>query len=109
MNEIVCPHCQKAFKVDESGYAEILKQVHNKDFERQFAEKVKALEDSNRLATANAILIAKRFPNGGDTLWWSMGNSWQDNSSVRENKRVSGMLGCIDEGRKVLPVIFFKG
>ena len=59
MNEIVCPHCQKAFKVDESGYAEILKQVHNKDFERQFAEKVKALEDSNRLATANAILIAK--------------------------------------------------
>ena len=27
MNEIVCPHCQKAFKVDESGYAEILKQV----------------------------------------------------------------------------------
>ena len=59
MNEIVCPHCQKAFKVDESGYAEILKQVHNKDFERQFAEKVKTLEDSNRLATANAILIAK--------------------------------------------------
>ena len=59
MNEIVCPHCQKAFKVDESGYAEILKQVHNKDFERQFSEKVKALEDSNRLATANAILIAK--------------------------------------------------
>jgi len=36
MNEIVCPHCQKAFKVDESGYAEILKQVHNKDFERKF-------------------------------------------------------------------------
>lgn len=59
MNEIVCPHCQKAFKVDESGYAEILKQVHNKDFEKQFSEKVKALEDSNRLATANAILIAK--------------------------------------------------
>jgi hypothetical protein len=59
MNEIVCPHCQKAFKVDESGYAEILKQVHNKDFERQFSEKVKALEESNRLATANAILIAK--------------------------------------------------
>ena len=31
MNEIVCPHCHTAFKVDETGYAEILKQVHDKD------------------------------------------------------------------------------
>lgn len=28
MNEIICPHCHKAFKVDEAGYADILKQVH---------------------------------------------------------------------------------
>ena len=35
-----------------------------------------------------------------------MGNSWRDNFS---KKRVSGMLGCIDEGQKVLPVIIFKG
>ena len=27
MHEIICPHCQKAFKVDEAGYADILKQV----------------------------------------------------------------------------------
>jgi hypothetical protein len=47
MNEIVCPHCQKAFKVDESGYAEILKQVHDKDFEKKLAERIKALEAVN--------------------------------------------------------------
>jgi len=35
MNEIICPHCSKAFKIDESGYAEILKQVHDKEFEKQ--------------------------------------------------------------------------
>ena len=33
MNDITCPHCKKAFKVDETGYAEILKQVRNEEFE----------------------------------------------------------------------------
>ena len=50
MNEIVCPHCQKAFKVDESGYAEILKQVHDKDFDKQLAERISALKDVNTIA-----------------------------------------------------------
>lgn len=58
MNEIVCPHCQKAFKVDESGYAEILKQVHDKDFEKQLSERIKAMALSNQLATDNAVLKA---------------------------------------------------
>ena len=59
MNEIVCPHCQKAFKVDESGYAEILKQVHDKDFEKQLSDRIKAMENTSRLATENAVLKAK--------------------------------------------------
>ena len=59
MNEIVCPHCQKAFKVDESGYAEILKQVHDKDFEKQLSDRIKAMEDTSRLAIENAVLKAK--------------------------------------------------
>ncbi len=59
MNEIVCPHCQKAFKVDESGYTEILKQVHDKDFEKQLADRIKAMDEANRLATENAVLKAK--------------------------------------------------
>ena len=24
MHEIICPHCSKAFKIDEAGYADIL-------------------------------------------------------------------------------------
>ena len=59
MNEIVCPHCQKAFKVDESGYAEILKQVHEKDFEKQLAERISALKDVNTIATELAVTNAK--------------------------------------------------
>ena len=59
MNEIVCPHCQKTFKVDESGYAEILKQVHDKDFEKQLAERISALKDVNTIATELAVTNAK--------------------------------------------------
>ncbi|MEY3967669.1 MAG: hypothetical protein RL137_614, partial [Bacteroidota bacterium] len=33
MNEIKCPHCQKTFNLDDAGYADILKQVRNHEFE----------------------------------------------------------------------------
>ena len=59
MNEIVCPNCQKAFKVDESGYTEILKQVRDKDFEKQLAERISALKDVNTIATELAVTNAK--------------------------------------------------
>jgi len=57
MNEIVCPHCKKAFKVDESGYADILKQVHNSEFEKEIKKRLeiaqKEKETSIQLATQN--------------------------------------------------------
>ena len=34
MHEIICPHCEKAFKIDEAGYADILKQVRDSDFDQ---------------------------------------------------------------------------
>lgn len=52
MHEIVCPHCNKAFTVDEAGYAEIVRQVRNSEFDHELherlalaaAEKEKAVE-----------------------------------------------------------------
>jgi hypothetical protein len=44
MNEIICPHCDKAFKVDEAGYANILKQVHDQEFENQLNERLNQAE-----------------------------------------------------------------
>ena len=35
MNEIICPNCNKAFKVDETGYADILKQVRDYKFDEE--------------------------------------------------------------------------
>lgn len=44
MHEIICPHCEKAFKVDESGYADILKQVRDADFAQQLHERLELAE-----------------------------------------------------------------
>lgn len=44
MNEIVCPHCKKAFKIDEAGFADILKQVRDHEFERELHERAQMYE-----------------------------------------------------------------
>ena len=55
MNEIICPHCNKAFKIDEAGYANILKQVRDGDFEHQLHERLELAEHDKQ----NAIELAK--------------------------------------------------
>jgi hypothetical protein len=44
MHEIICPHCQKAFKIDEASYADILKQVHDKEFDQALHERLELAE-----------------------------------------------------------------
>lgn len=57
MNEIICPHCKKAFKVDEAGYADILKQVRDHQFEEEIANRLalaeRDKENAVKLAEAN--------------------------------------------------------
>lgn len=50
MNEIICPHCSKAFKIDESGYADILKQAHDREFEKQLNERLELAEKEKKIA-----------------------------------------------------------
>jgi hypothetical protein len=52
MNEIICPHCKKAFKIDEAGYADILKQVRDHEFEEQLAERLNLAEKDKQNAVA---------------------------------------------------------
>jgi hypothetical protein len=41
MNEIICPSCKKAFKIDEAGFADILKQVRDHQFEEELEKRLK--------------------------------------------------------------------
>ena len=56
MNDIFCPNCNKAFKVDETGYAHILKQVRDSEFDKQLGER---LELANR-EKKDAIELTKQ-------------------------------------------------
>lgn len=57
MNEIICPNCHKAFKVDEAGFADILKQVRDHKFEEELQNRLNLAEQEKesavRLAEAN--------------------------------------------------------
>ena len=59
MNEIICPHCDKAFKVDETGYANILKQVRDSEFEKHLSERSSQLEKDKTAALKLAEKDAK--------------------------------------------------
>lgn len=50
MNEIICPHCNKAFKIDESGFAEILKQVRDHQFEEELQKRLDLAEREKNTA-----------------------------------------------------------
>lgn len=49
MKEIKCPKCGEVFQVDESGYAAIVKQVRDKEFEKELADR-KARFDAEKQA-----------------------------------------------------------
>ena len=71
MNDIICPKCKKAFKVDKAGYAEIIKQVRDHQFEEEI---------NNRLGDAVQLAEAK------------ITNSFQDKTSTKE-KEFDEILG----------------
>ena len=62
MQEIKCPKCGEVFQVDESGYAAIVKQIRDREFqkevyerEQQFKAHLQTLEKDRQLAIKNAV------------------------------------------------------
>ena len=55
MNEIICPNCKKVFKVDEAGYADILKQVRDRQFEEELKNRLELAEKEKK----NAVKLAE--------------------------------------------------
>ena len=49
MNDIKCPHCKKVFKVDEAGFADILKQVRDHVFDKELHERLELAEKEQKL------------------------------------------------------------
>lgn len=45
MQEIKCPKCGEVFVVDESGYAQIVKQVRDREFEKELSQRERNIEE----------------------------------------------------------------
>lgn len=74
MNEIICPSCQKAFKVDEAGYASIIKQVRDQEFQEELQNRLKFAEHDKE--SALKLLEAK------------LTNSIQEQLSAKEKELI---------------------
>lgn len=55
MNDIICPSCSKAFKVDEAGFADILKQVRDAEFNQELRQRLQIAENEKQ----NAVKLAE--------------------------------------------------
>lgn len=59
MNEIKCPHCGQVFTVDESGYAALLNQVRDHEFQRELGERISLAEKNREQDMALAVAKAE--------------------------------------------------
>ena len=58
MTELKCPHCGKAFTVDETELNSIVQQIRDKEFEKELGERTKELEQ--RLSEMHKIKLNAR-------------------------------------------------
>ena len=54
MHEVTCPHCGKAFTIDEAGYADIVKQIRDREFESELHERLESAEATKKAEIALA-------------------------------------------------------
>lgn len=104
MREIKCPHCGKAFNLDDAGYADILKQVRDGEFEAALHERLEFLEKDKRsaleLAKADFTLRLQELQAKVDAAELAKNLAINDATSKVEKER--------DELRKNLDILKYE-
>jgi hypothetical protein len=102
LQDIICPHCGKAFKVDGAGYANILKQVRDSDFARQLHERLELAEQDKRsaieLATTRVAGELQSSAAAKDALILEL-QAKLDAGEVARKLAVSEALGALERER----------
>lgn len=105
MHEIICPHCGKAFKIDEAGYADILKQVRDADFDKQLHERLVLAEQDKlkavELAEAKLASELQRAAAAKDSEIQTL-KAMLDAGEVQRQLAVSQALSAIEKERDAL-------
>ena len=105
MHDIICPHCSKAFKVDEAGYADILKQVRDGEFEQQLHDRLELAERDKKnalaLAEAQAASALQKAATDKDTEIQSL-KAKIDAGEVARKLAVTEALSAVEKERDAL-------
>lgn len=105
MHEIICPHCGKAFKIDEAGYADILKQVRDADFEKQLHERLELAERDKQnaveLAQAKVTSELQKAASAKDAEIQAL-KARLDAGEVAQKLAVSEALSAVEKDRDAL-------
>lgn len=104
-HEIICPHCSKAFKIDEAGYADILKQVRDKDFNQQLHDRLELAEQDKRkeveLAEAKITNELQKAASAKDAELQEL-KAKLDAAEVARKLAVTEALGAVEKERDAL-------
>lgn len=105
MHEIICPHCGKAFKIDEAGYSDILKQVRDADFEKQLHERLELAERDKQnaveLAQAKVTCELQKAASEKDAEIQAL-KARLDAGEVAQKLAVSEALSAVEKDRDAL-------
>ena len=111
MKDINCPHCHKAFKVDEAGYADILKQVRNSEFEEQLHKELKLAETDKQkaleLAKEKAASEMQRAAAAKETEIQSLKNILESNA-LHQKLAIKEALEVVQKERDILQNNFLQ-
>lgn len=105
MHEIQCPHCGKAFTVDQAGYADILKQVRDREFEQQLHERLELAEQDKQKALELARATASGERQQAEAAKDAEIRDLQAKLEAGETERrlaVSEALGAVEKQRDAL-------
>ncbi len=105
MHEIICPHCKKAFKIDDAGYADIQKQVRDKEFDKQLHDRLelaeKAQESAVELATGQVTIKMQQAAADKDTEIQAL-RAKLDASEVSQKLAITEAVNSIEKERNDL-------
>jgi hypothetical protein len=105
MHEIICPHCKKAFKIDEAGYADILKQVRDDEFDQQLHKRLELAEKEKlseiELAKSNVRNVLQKTAASKDAEINEL-KAKIESSKVEQKLAVTEALRDVEKERDVI-------
>jgi hypothetical protein len=105
MHEINCPHCKKAFEMNEAGYADILKQVRDDEFQKDLHERLEMAETDKlnaiELATTKVTSDSRAAAAAKDAEIQSL-NAKLEAGEAAQKLAVTTAMGALEKDRDAL-------